>query len=168
MLMNKIFLIGMMGCGKTTVGKELAQVLGYTFIDSDSEIEKKSKMKISQIFLKYGEPYFRKLETDFLDSLPENKIVVACGGGLPCFNDNINRIKRLGFVIYLEAAPELLFLRVAKLKDRPLISDLKQFKVLFNQRSGDYQAADLVIDASLTTKEILVQILLKTDSKIEK
>lgn len=166
--MNKIFLIGMMGCGKTTVGKELAQFLGYNFIDSDSEIEQKTQMTISHIFEKYGEHYFRKLEADFLDSLPEHKIIVACGGGLPCFNDNIHRLKRLGLVVYLEAEPEVLYLRVANLKNRPLLSSLEQFKVLFNQRSADYKAADVIIDTSSTSIEDLVQILLDTDGKIEK
>ena len=80
-----IYLLGFMGTGKTSVGKRLAQTLGYTFIDSDEEIEKKCAMEIKDIFAKYGEDYFRKLEREFIESgHPAANCVISCGGGLVC------------------------------------------------------------------------------------
>lgn len=120
----KIFLIGFMGSGKTTLGKQLAAELGCRFIDQDSAIEKAEKMSITEIFSLKGEAKFREIERLTLAELAlRDNIVVATGGGAPCFFDNAETMKKSGISIYLKVSPQTLFnrLRVAN-AHRPLIS----------------------------------------------
>lgn len=121
--MKNIILVGFMGCGKSTLGKKLAKKMNVPFLDSDHEIETASGLSISEIFEKHGETYFRNLEREFLMKLdPNDKFVLSTGGGMPCFNDNMNRLNELGVVLYLKLSPQELTKRllVAKTK-RPLI-----------------------------------------------
>jgi len=119
-----IFLIGFMGCGKTTLGKQLAASLDYDFVDTDELIEKRFDTTISEIFLTEREEKFRQYERDILhDLLHCEKLVVACGGGLPCFFDNMERMNACGTTIYLQAEVELLAQRIEKENNlhRPLL-----------------------------------------------
>ena len=122
----KIFLIGFMGSGKTSIGKRLAKFLGFDFIDLDSVIETKEGKPISKIFMERGETAFRILEQEALQELvKETGVVVATGGGAPCHNNNLQFMNANGTTVYLRLDQEALLQRLtdAKLK-RPLIKDL--------------------------------------------
>jgi shikimate kinase len=156
---NTIFLIGMMGSGKSTIGVRLAELLVLPFIDTDAAIEKKEGRTIQQIFEQEGEVYFREKEQQLLQQLPQQAGVVACGGGLPCFYDNMELLKSKGIVVYLEAAAEQLFERIKGDDLRPKLRDVKAFKLLKAQREATYQKAHFRIDANQTIEQILAQVL---------
>ncbi|HOR39786.1 MAG TPA: shikimate kinase, partial [Paludibacteraceae bacterium] len=98
---NRIFLIGYMGAGKTTIGEQLAERLGYKFLDMDHVIEEKMQQSVSQIFSEKGEEEFRRLERECLEEIStEQNVVVATGGGAPCFYDNMERMNAYGLTVY--------------------------------------------------------------------
>jgi shikimate kinase len=112
-----------MGAGKTTITKLLANELHLPFYDTDKEIEKNQKRSVSEIFKKDGELYFRMLETKLLNNINQNSII-ACGGGLPIYNNNMGLINSKGISIYLKASNNCLFNRLKNEKqNRPLISN---------------------------------------------
>jgi shikimate kinase len=126
--MNRIFLIGYMGSGKTTIGKLLAAKLGYSFVDMDARIEGTQFKAISQIFAEKGEDEFRRLEQSCLHEVAgfEN-VVISTGGGAPCFFDNMEYMNAHGVTVYLkltaaELAERLEFIGVSK---RPLLANRK-------------------------------------------
>ena len=117
-----IILIGFMGSGKTAVGKELAAKLGMDFLDTDELIEKTEKRSITSIFQEYGEPYFRKLETETLKTLQDyDNYVLSTGGGIVLKEENAARLKELGKVIWLWAEPEVIHERIKHETHRPLL-----------------------------------------------
>ncbi|MGL4949120.1 MAG: shikimate kinase [Anaeroplasmataceae bacterium] len=134
-----IYLIGMPGCGKSSVGKKLAHKLKYNFIDIDKYIEKKLEMPISQVFDKYGEDYFRKLEkstlTEFMNS---NNYVISCGGGIVL--DSSNKQLMNGKVILITVKLETIKARVLgdNLYKRPLLKT-KSVKQIFIERKAKYE-----------------------------
>ena len=117
-----VYLIGYMGAGKSTITKLLANKLNLPFYDTDEEIEKKENRSVSDIFKKDGELHFRILETELLASISRNSII-ACGGGLPIYNNNMGLINSKGISIYLKASVNCLFNRLKKEKNRPLIAN---------------------------------------------
>lgn len=121
-----IFLIGFMGCGKSTLGKRLARKIDYEFQDMDTEIEEKAGMTVNEIFAQKGESWFRKAESEFLHSLDASKnMVIATGGGAPCFGDNMEEMNRLGITVYLKMSPVSLASRLENTRSlRPLLKDL--------------------------------------------
>jgi shikimate kinase len=161
MVTKPIFLIGMMGSGKSTIGKAMARALNTPFYDTDELIAEQEGRSIHQIFEQDGERYFRALEQDVLAKLPNSPCVVACGGGMPCFEGNMLLLKQKGWVVYLEVAVDLLYERIKQDTSRPLLKDWTSFKSLFQQRVGVYKSADLTIDAHLEIWE-LVQMLQQT------
>jgi len=119
---GNIFLVGPMGAGKSTVGRQLAKSLGRDFYDSDKEIEKRTGVSISWIFEMEGEAGFRSREQKVLDDLTSLKdIVLATGGGAILAEENRRYLRSRGQVIYLSASVEQLFRRTAKDKNRPLL-----------------------------------------------
>jgi len=112
-----------MGCGKSTVGKRLAKHAGLQFIDMDHYIEKRNCKTVPQLFEEFGEEGFRKRERKALEELSEfTDVVIATGGGAPCFFDNIDLMNRTGKTIYLNIDPKILASRLLKSKtERPLI-----------------------------------------------
>ena len=107
--MKSIIIIGYMGAGKTTVGKALAKELGVMFYDLDWYIESRMRKTVKQIFDEIGEEGFRKIERNMLHEVAEfENVVVSCGGGTPCFFDNMDYMNQLGETIYLKASPETL------------------------------------------------------------
>lgn len=149
----RIFLIGFMGCGKTSVGKKLAEKTGYDFYDLDDEIENFTGKSITKIFETDGEQSFREYESKALLNLSKKeKAVIATGGGTPCFADNMKIIKESGISIYLQTSPETLANRLNQIKQtRPLIAskekkelDLFVSKKLF-EREPYYIKADYII-----------------------
>jgi shikimate kinase len=126
--MNRIFLIGYMGSGKTTVGKLLAARLGYSFIDMDVHIEEKMFKSISQIFTELGEEQFRLLEQQSLHEVAQfDHVVISTGGGAPCFFDNMEYMKGQGDTVYLKLSPAELAerLETSHANKRPLLANRK-------------------------------------------
>ena len=159
MMANKtIFLIGMMGCGKSTVGRLLGQQFALPFLDIDAAIEQSEGRSISQIFREQGENHFRGLEQKELNELAGGPQIVACGGGLPCFEDNLLRMKQKGKVVYLEAPPGVLYARIQNELNRPLLQDLQAFEQLFLAREACYRRADVILDANLQPAELLFEL----------
>ena len=160
-----LYLIGFMGVGKTTIGKQIAALNKVIFIDTDSQIEKETSKSIKEIFETDGEIAFRKLETDTIRSI-NRKAIIACGGGLPAHNNNIEYLKHKGTVIYLKASTETLIKRLEKNKNkRPLISKLTNDKRLefirkiLKEREKTYKQADYTIETdNKTVKEVLREI----------
>lgn len=124
--MQPIFLIGYMGSGKTTLGRALGRRLGLQFIDLDSYIESRFMRTVAQLFEERGEAEFRRIEREMLHEVAEmENVVVACGGGTPCFFDNVEYMNSRGITVMLEASEERLFTRLARnRRKRPLIKDL--------------------------------------------
>ncbi|NLB25271.1 MAG: shikimate kinase [Bacteroidales bacterium] len=124
----RIYLIGFMGCGKTTLGKKLSKYTGLQFIDMDSYIEERNCKTVPQIFAEEGEAKFRKKERRALEELSQfSNVVIATGGGAPCFFDNIDLMNRSGKTIYLDIDPKILAGRLSNSKiDRPLIKGKSQ------------------------------------------
>ena len=130
---DNIFFVGLMGAGKTTIGKLLAKKLKKTFYDTDHEIEKKLGVKVSVIFELEGEEGFRKRETQMIDELTQKKdIILATGGGAVLSEENRRLLKERGKVIYLNAKPQHLAKRMAFDKDRPLLQQGNMLDTLNN------------------------------------
>ena len=121
--MKRIVLIGYMGSGKTTVGKALAKEIGLPFYDLDWYIENRMRKKVSQIFAERGEEGFRVIERNMLHEVAEfEDVVVSCGGGTPCFFDNMDYLNSQAQVVYLRCEPEVLRQHLLMGKgDRPLL-----------------------------------------------
>lgn len=124
--MDKIFLIGFMGCGKSTVGKILADMLDRKFIDLDSSIEISTNRSIDEIFNEDGEEAFREIEKQMLHKMQSrDSVVIATGGGCPAYSDNMEWMNQNGITVYLKTHPGILFHRLAPEKHkRPLIAQL--------------------------------------------
>ena len=159
----KIYLVGFMGAGKTTVGRELAARLGAPFFDLDDLVEAAEKSSIKDIFAQHGEPYFRKRERDILRSTRYlDSAVIATGGGTFTFDENIQFIQSEGLSVYLAASYSLLRGRVGdKAAERPLFRDDDAAHELFANRLRYYRMADVTIDVrdSMTTAEIVERLL---------
>ena len=112
-----------MGAGKTTVGRALSKELGFPFYDLDWYIENRRHKTISEIFAEQGEEAFRKIEYNMLHEVAEfENVIISCGGGTPCFYDNIDYMNQQGQVVYLKATPEVLYQHLIMGKgDRPLL-----------------------------------------------
>jgi shikimate kinase len=126
-----IYIIGFMGSGKTTTGKKLASLLGWSFVDLDKVIEKHTGKTIPEIFSQNGEDYFREIETRLLRTLKsDTNIVISTGGGTPCYSDNMDFMLENGLTLYLKLTPGELKSRLSESKGaRPLIKDLDKEKL---------------------------------------
>ena len=159
----KIFLIGFMGSGKTTIGKKLANYLKYDFIDLDKLIESRAGMSIVNYFALHGEESFREMERDVLQNTlyPEN-VIIATGGGTPCYSDNMVWMNENGRVAYLSLPAKELASRLEHSKtDLPLIRHLKGEELIefisskLEEREKFYNQARFVVSASDLTAERL-------------
>ena len=123
--MTRIILIGYMGAGKTTVGKALSKELGIIFYDLDWYIESRMRKTVAQIFAEKGEEGFRKIEYNMLHEVAEfEDVIISCGGGTPCFFDNMDYLNQQGQVVYLKADPEVLYKHLLMGKtERPLLKN---------------------------------------------
>jgi shikimate kinase len=155
--MKRIVLIGYMGSGKTTVGRALAKEIGLPFYDLDWYIESRMRKKVSQIFAEQGEEGFRRIERNMLHEVAEfENIVISCGGGTPCFFDNMDYLNQQAQVVYLKAQPEVLHKHLLMGKgDRPLLKgktpdELIQFiREQLEKREPFYSKANYTLDVSL-------------------
>lgn len=164
---RNIILIGPMGAGKTTIGKQLAQQMGRNFYDSDSEIEKRTGANIPLIFELEGEEGFRKREKDILDNLTKKQnIVLATGGGAVLDPDNRALLAKHGFVIYLSAPFTQLFNRTSKDRNRPLLqteNPREKLEEIIATRDPLYrEVADIIIETDDKPVRNVVKNLLVT------
>lgn len=151
-----------MGCGKSTVSKILAQELSLMHVDIDDVITSRTNKSIPDIFRQYGETVFRKLESSALNmSLNLEAAVVATGGGLPCFNGNMDVMIKNGTTVYLKIDPESLVQRLYQAEQkRPLLANKSReelFEFITNhlqERSPFYDQASLIVDANQSPKVI--------------
>jgi len=122
----KIFLVGFMGSGKSTLGKKISELMNVSFIDLDSKIERREGKSVSEIFAERGEEYFRKTESETLRETGRNRnAVIATGGGAPCFHNNMKWMNENGITLYLEAPAGELYHRLLKEREiRPLLASL--------------------------------------------
>ncbi|HKR65534.1 MAG TPA: shikimate kinase [Thermoanaerobaculia bacterium] len=166
----KIYLVGFMGSGKTTVGRELAARVDAPFFDLDELVEASEKTTIKEIFALHGEPYFRKRERDILRSTKNlDAAVVATGGGTFTFDENIQFIQSEGMSVYLSAPYALLRSRVAhKASDRPLFTDDLSTHELYANRIRYYRMADLTIEVreEETPVEIVERLVLELPKSV--
>jgi shikimate kinase len=150
----KIFLIGMPGSGKTTLGKRLAKQMLMSFVDLDKEIERREGKSVQQIFAENGEDYFRQVESKELIEWAgsDRNFVMATGGGTPCFYEGIKVINQSGLSIFLDVPLSTLLSRVGKKNNRPLlnVSDIEERKQklssLLANRSQIYKQANITVE----------------------
>ena len=166
----KIYLVGFMGAGKTTVGRELAARLDVPFFDLDGLVEAAEKTSIKDIFGQHGEPYFRKRERDILRSTRYlDNAVVATGGGTFTFDENIQFIQSEGLSVWLSAPYSLLRGRIGdKAAERPLFRDDVAAHELFKNRLRYYRMADVALDVreDETIAEIVERLLLELPKSV--
>ena len=156
-----------MGSGKTTIGRQLAKQLGLSFIDQDTMIEEKVHLTVSKIFATQGEEFFRQTERAVLEELSKREnIVVATGGGAPCFEGNIDLMNNAGITIYLKTSPKVLAARLKNAHStRPLIAGKSEPEILayintkLTEREPYYQKARLSIDADSLSPDDIIRIL---------
>ncbi|MBQ8656835.1 MAG: shikimate kinase [Prevotella sp.] len=155
--MRRIILIGYMGSGKTTVGRALAKELGMQFYDLDWYIESRRRKTVPQLFAEKGEQGFREIERFMLHEVAEfEDVVISCGGGTPCFFDNMDYLNQQGDVVWLKATPEVLYKHLLMGKtERPLLKGKTPDELItfirqqLEQRELFYGKAQHVVDVSL-------------------
>lgn len=137
-----VFLCGFMGCGKSTIGKILARLIGIPFVDMDCYIEKKENMKIPDIFSSKGEQYFRSAETNAVIDLSDSNSIVACGGGAMLNPCNADIARKSGRVIFLDVPFEVCYARIKDDKNRPLVvnNTKEQLRKIYSKRYPVYRA----------------------------
>lgn len=163
---NNVYLVGLMGAGKTTIGRSLAKRLNLDFLDSDREIEARTGVTIPTIFEIEGEEGFRKREAQMIADLSRLRgRVVATGGGVVLREENRATLRTNGFVVYLNVAPQTLWERTRNDRNRPLLQvadPLLKLKELYAERDPLYrEVADLIIDSSRINAQGVLQLLLK-------
>lgn len=154
---SRVYLIGFMASGKSSVGRELARVMNWQFIDLDEEIARREGESIKSIFASKGEDYFRKVESDVLYSISAEKAIIACGGGTLASEANREFIKRDSLVIYLWASFDLIAKWLTLSSERPLYNSLQldELKALFDSRRDSYfSASDLIVSSDDTIENV--------------
>ena len=162
---KNIALVGLMGSGKTVLGKKLAKSQNLKFYDSDKTIENITKLTINDIFSKYGENYFRKIEKEVaVDLLKKNNSIISLGGG-SILDSNVRKyIKKNSFSVYLKVDLDTLTERLKNSKKRPLLTNVdikKKLIELYEERKNFYNESDLVIQNNNNVNEIISLLKLK-------
>ena len=162
---KNISFIGMMGCGKTTIGKELSSLYDYNFIDLDDEIVKKEQQEIKNIFDLRGEKYFRNIEKILLKKITssEEGYILSCGGGVVLDQENLALLKEKTSVIWLKADSNIIYERLKLDKTRPLLKSISIEKIedILQKRKNLYIMADYVIDTNSNDLELIIKELKK-------
>jgi shikimate kinase len=164
--MKNIFLIGMPSSGKSTLGRRLAHALHYRFVDTDKIITREENRSIAQIFEQSGEEYFREVEARALRTIrPGNALVVATGGGMPCFHDNMTYIKATGISVFLDIPPEVLAQRMIAhaIQDRPMFNHhdpelAPKLRHRYELRLPFYTQADIIVHGLTNEQELLGEL----------
>lgn len=164
---TNIYLLGMPSSGKSTLGRPLAKELNYRFLDMDEIIETREGKTISEIFRDRGEDYFRKAESEVLKRIPQNDaLIVATGGGTPCFFDNMEFIKKAGISIFLHVKPEEIAARILKSEanNRPLVNKenpnqmLDELKERYQNRLPFYRQATLEVEGDIHVDHLIMTL----------
>ena len=163
----KVFIIGFMGSGKSHVGQRLAQLLDYLYVDTDNLVENTEGVTIAELFDTKGEAAFRAIESNALKGLSKwDNIIVATGGGAPCFHGNMDFLNNSGITVYLKTDPELLLERLkSEAEKRPLLRGRSEaeLSVFINskiaQRAVFYEQADIIIHQKSNEQNIPMEIL---------
>ncbi len=162
-----IFLIGMMGSGKTTIGQKLAEELVLPFFDTDEIISSIEGMSVSEIFEKKGEEYFRQTEKSIIDHWKISDAVVSTGGGLPCFNSLIEVLNSKGKTVFLQASIDILTERLNKDQTRPLVAGKSPVQIkkavsdLLKVRNPIYKNAKIKVKSDDSPDEVVRKIIVK-------
>ena len=167
--MDRIYLVGYMGAGKTTAAKRLASRLGWEVADTDALFEEKYRISVDDFFQKYDEPLYRRLETQILhDTLSLDNAVIATGGGTACFNDNMDWMNQNGFTVFLKISPQSALVRLSQSKvRRPKVygkspEELEDFiRQNYTERMPFYEKAMLTMKAEDLDLEHLVDEIQK-------
>jgi len=163
----KIYLIGYMGSGKTNLGREMAEIAGYSFADLDELFEERYKVSIIEFFSKYGEEHFRRFERDILLATASmDNVIISTGGGTPCYFDNMDFILANGRSVYLRMPVRVLAVRLNSVrKKRPLLKDVQPDEMEahieghLKEREPVYLRADLVAEGpDFNAREILEKL----------
>ncbi|MCX6325493.1 MAG: shikimate kinase [Bacteroidia bacterium] len=170
---NIVYIIGFMGSGKSTAGKKLASLLGWSFIDLDKRIEEHTGRTISEIFSQHGEIYFRNVESEILKILKsQTNTIISTGGGTPCYGDNMDHMLKTGLTVYLKLTPGQLKSRLSESTgERPLINDLSNDGLLsfieekLAYREKCYNRAEIIVEG-ITLDINLLNSLIKSSLNI--
>ncbi len=166
-LLHRIYLIGYMGSGKSTIAAALSERLSWDWIDIDEVISTRSGLSIPEIFRRYGEEDFRSLESSALHrSISQEHVVIATGGGAPCHNDNLQLMKESGELVYLKCHVQTLEQRLVEESHlRPLIAGLSKRELPvyiekhLTEREEFYNQADYIIDADNQVDQVVSSIV---------
>ena len=162
---TNIVLIGFMGSGKTSIGRLVAQRLGFQFIDTDAKIIERTGLQVAEIFERHGEAWFREQETSTLRSLNIlNRAVISTGGGIVVRKENHAILRELGFVVWLTASEDVIFERVSRNKKRPLLETADPRETvhkLLTERQHLYEAvAQYTLDTTTLAHESTASALI--------
>lgn len=163
----KIFLIGMPGAGKSTIGKELALRKQIPFFDLDKEIEKEVGRSVTDIFSQSGESIFRKIEAETLSKITDsfNSFVMATGGGTPCFHSNMDLMVKTGFTVFMDPPLQVIEKRLNGTRSRPLLNKdpevplITRLENLLEKRLKYYKMAALRITDETILTDRIIQLL---------
>ncbi len=168
---RNLILCGFMATGKSSVGKRLAELLNYDFIDMDASIEAEEGISIPQIFSSRGEQAFRALECRMVDQVVgRTRCVIATGGGTIVNPINLEKLKSCGIVINLTADPETILLRAGSGDDRPMLREgdrLERIRMLMKSRAPAYAQAHMVVDTSSLSIDEIAQLIIARVSESE-
>lgn len=157
---DKVYLVGFMGAGKTTVGRALAKRLDWQAVDVDEIVEQRERATVAEIFAKHGEAYFRAVERAvLLDQIAPRHVVVATGGGTFVDVQNRAAINRDGVSVWLDVPIDRLVARIPADGRRPLAADRASFERLYHQRRAAYDQAHLRLEAGRASVDALVEQL---------
>lgn len=166
----RLYLIGYMGCGKSTIGRKIARFAALRFVDTDSMIEQREGAKVADIINIQGEEYFRAVEHSVLeDTVAEDDVVISTGGGLPMWQDNMERIKQLGLSVYLRRSAQNIISRLSPYgrQKRPKFRGLNDEELLafmlthMAEREPTYMKADVVIDCDHLSDNEIIDLIIK-------
>ena len=167
MLSNNIYIVGLMGSGKTSIGKLLSKTLHSEHVDIDQEIVKKTNLTIGEIFKNHGENYFRELESSMLDNVSKRKnIIVSTGGGVILSSKNISTMQNTGSIIHLDISIKIQLLRVRNKKNRPQleVDNIKEkLTEMKNLRNNTYKSISncSILTDNKNKKDIVQEIINK-------
>ncbi len=160
---DTVWIVGMMGVGKSSVARLVAQRLGRPYVDTDTEIERGADLEISEIFAREGEASFRRRERAAIDAVAGQRVVVALGGGAIAQPGAAERLAETGVVIALCASPETLLARLGDAGERPLLAGLaperrlERIEALLREREAHYGRADLSVDTDALDPEAVAE-----------
>lgn len=163
-----LFLIGFMGAGKTPLGHQLAKELGYTFIDTDQVFELRFKQTIAEYFATHRESSFRREERNILENVAlVDNVVIATGGGLPCYKDTMEWMNKRGITVYLKQEPQELYTRLSlQTQHRPILKQKKgkvlekHIASLLEQRKVYYEQAKFVFQGPVISPKTVINTII--------